>query len=242
MTATSLSRKIPAACFAALVICACSAHATVLSFSGTFTFDDDVVLEPFTLAASSQVSARTFSFGGGTNGVPAVIAAGGFAPVLTLFSASGSQDELQSAAGSANNCFTPGHGNVDPASGFCWDAFFDTVLTAGDYVLAISQDDNLANGPGLADGFSQTGNPNYTGVNFLGDASASFILIGGTQRDGHWAADLEFTATGNAAPEPATNALLALGLGTLLGLHRRASRRPIGPTRAGGHVIEVRLA
>lgn len=209
----------------ALALVPLSTSAGITSFTGTFTGDDEVFSTSFTLAVDSVVSARTFSFGGGVNGNGDTIPPGGFPPILSLFFATGTQDLLQLAVGSSNDCSNPDAGQKDPTSGFCWDAFFTTTLPAGSYTVAISQDGNLPNGPGFADGFSETGNPNYTGTDYLGDGSKSFILVTTEQRTGNWAFDLTIPSQGSV-PEPATIALLGMGLSGLAYTRRRRQSTP----------------
>lgn len=166
-----------------------------VSFTGTgvdaLTQDDEVKIFPFTFSTVSEVMARTWSFGGGVNGAGDAIPAGGFPTVLALFEASGNQDLLQLAQGSVNGC-GPG-ATTDPVSGFCWDAYLQTTLVAGDYLLTLSQDGNTPIGPVFSDGFLETGNPSYTGVNYLGDDTRRFILIDKSQRSGDWVVDLLIT-------------------------------------------------
>lgn len=128
------------------------------SWTGTFTADDDVVLQPFTLLTESTVTAQTFAFGGGVNGVGASIASGGFGTVLSLFLTGGNQDLLALASGGAGNPDTSAFG----ARG---DSLLTTRQPAGMYTLALTQAGNTPNGPTLADGFLEAGNPSYTGVN-----------------------------------------------------------------------------
>ena len=193
-----------AACLLALV-CAPAVQAGTASYTGSFSDDDERYSLSFSFAAADTLIARTFSFGGGVNGAAAAVAAGGFAPVLSLFDAAGLL--LQTVSGSAAVCGS-GIGAVDPATGFCWDAGFSAALSAGDYTLVLTQDANLPFGPTLADGFSMTGSPDYTGLAYLGLPDLRFINVDGTQRDGHWALDVNATAI----PVPSSVALLAAGL------------------------------
>lgn len=187
------------------LVAAPGARAGTVSYSGSFSDDDERYSLGLSFAVAQTLSARTFSYGGGVNGGAVAIVAGGFAPVLSLFDAAGLL--LQVASGSAAVCGS-GVGAVDPLSGFCWDVGFSAALLAGDYTLVLTQDANLPFGPTLADGFSMTGSPDYTGLAYLGLPGLRFINVDGTQRDGHWALDVNATAI----PVPSSVALLAAGL------------------------------
>ncbi len=194
---------------ALLLTVANHAAATTIThtFSGNFTNDDELAWFDFNLQQNGSIAARTTSFGNG-----------GFAPVLSLFSLLANQDLLHVAQGSSNTCATSGAGQA--SSGLCWDAVFSTGLSAGNYRLVISQDGNTPNGPALLDGFNQTGNPHYTGINYLGDASRSFINYDGMQRSNAYAGNFQLTS---AVPEPESVVLLLAGLAAIAGLSR--SRR-----------------
>ena len=186
------------------VFCALSlaAQAASVPYTGTFTRDVDRFRLPFTLLSASQISAVSTSWAGG-----------GFAPVFTLFGGPGG---LQQEVGSAHTC-GPGSGGVDPATGFCWDALFGATLGAGSYTLVLTQDDNLAIGPGLADGFTQDGNADYTAVNYLGlppGSGKTCINVDTSQRSCNWA--FTFSVTPNAASVPEPSALLLAGLALLM--------------------------
>src|SRR5579863_5957200 len=77
------------------------------TFTGAFGHDDDQLQFQFTLPSTSTVTVQTTSF-----------ASGGFAPVLSLFSQTGTQDELAMDSGGTapGNC---GVRSIDPVSGFC---------------------------------------------------------------------------------------------------------------------------
>lgn len=204
---TPIVTRLALACTATLALALpAAALAAPTNYNGTFTRDDDLFTLDFTLAGTSQLRGVTTSF-----------AQGGFAPVLSVFGAGGL---LVQAVGSTRSC-GPGSGAADPATGFCWDALFDTVLTGGDYTLVLSQDGNLALGATLADGFTYDGQADYTGVNFLGQPGARFINADGSQRTGQWSLDLAIEP--NRVPEPATLALLVAALSLLLRPARRQS-------------------
>jgi hypothetical protein len=59
------------------------------SFTGSLADADAIASLPFT-STGSQLTFQSFSYNGGTNAQGTVIPAGGFSPVLTLFTASGS--------------------------------------------------------------------------------------------------------------------------------------------------------
>ena len=212
------SQTFKALAAAFFVFVSFNAQAGVLSAQGSFASDDEVKLFNFSLGADFLFSARTWSFGGGVNGAGDTIAAGGFAPILSLFSATGNQDLLQIAqAGAGGSC--PSGAGIDAVSGFCFDVGVSALLPAGDYLLALTQDNNTPFGPFFTDGFLQAGRGNFTGPDYLG-VDGQCILVDGSQRTCNWAVDLVLPDRVNV-PEPGTLALLALGLITIAGLKRR---------------------
>jgi len=201
-----------------------ASHAASISYTGNFVQDDDLVTFGFDLASATTVTLRTWSFAGGTDAGGSAIPAGGFAPVLSLFDAGGSQDLLAvDRDGGSGPC---GPRAVDPSSGFCWDAYLNLDLAAGSYLLVLTEDDNTPNGPTFADGFFQSGQGNFTAAEFGGPPGAQFILVDGSQRTSSWAVDLIGVAIPTPEPPPA---LLLLLCGAYIGVI--ASRLPAGHSR-----------
>jgi hypothetical protein len=199
---------------AALVLFTCAgwsgiASAYTLSNTGSFSTDDQRAEIDFTVVAPGTVTLRTWSFGGGINGAGTSIPNGGFAPIVSLFEAGGTQDLIGLAAAGSGNCT----GNTDALTGFCWDVTLTANLVAGNYLAVLTQDDNSPRGPGFTDGFLRDGQGDFTSPAFLG-VPGQFVLVTGAQRDSYWALDIDLPAT--SVPAPGTLGLTALGL-TLLG-------------------------
>jgi hypothetical protein len=197
----------------ACALAAGAAQADTSSLQGRFAVDDALAVYRFELSAPGDVSASTWSYGGGTLASGDAVPAGGFAPVLSLFDASGSLVQLD--VGSSHSC----------AASFCWDASLQYGgALPGHYTLVLSQDGNTPLG-NLADGFAQAGQPHYTAA-YLGGAApdALFIQVDGSQRSGLWAMDLALPAGVSPVPEPGPGSLLAAGLAVLVLLRRRQCR------------------
>jgi hypothetical protein len=129
---------------------------------------------------------------------------------------------------------------VDAASTFCWDAGFTAALTAGNYTLVLSQDGNGPNGPTLADGFSRTGTPDYTGQDYLGVTGRRFVNADLGQRDGHWAFEAASAALA-PVPEPANWALMVSGI-AMIGLGPGRRRRQLLLAAACACTVQSALA
>lgn len=204
-----------------LLLAAFSAQASISSYTGTFSSDDEIKTFTFTLMASGVVTAQTWSFGGGINAGGTAISAGGFAPTLSLFNMTPSSDYgilLQTVqSGVRGSC--PSGANDDSASGFCWDVGLSSTLQAGTYQLALTQDTNTPYGPTLVEGFQKTGQGDFTGTDYLGQPG-QFILIDGSQRTNAWALDISIPSS-TPVPLPGGFALLASGLVAMFGLRRR---------------------
>jgi hypothetical protein len=188
--------------FIAISLFAGSVGAADFSFTGNFTRNNQVQEFNFTVASTSDVTLRTWSYAGGINAEGEIIARGGFDPIVSLFNA---------ATGDLIKYNDDEHQIVDPVSGSAYDSFLTQSLAGGNYIATVTQFTSFPNSS-LADGF-------------LGSSQG-----GVNPRDLHWALDILNTESASlgrsytssvvvVVPEPETYALLLAGL-SLIGLLR----------------------
>jgi hypothetical protein len=147
-----------------------------LSSTGTLTASTDSFEEVFTLSAASDIEIETWGFGGGTNAAGAVIPAGGFDPLVALFSgpeatasifmsAGNPAAEADTFGGFVGNCPPAGMVTIGTGAGsaVCGDAGLAlSAVPAGTYTLVLSDANYIpfAVNPGppdstlLSDGFA----------------------------------------------------------------------------------------
>ena len=208
-------RKLQAVvCFAALSIFGGAASATNISLTGSFATDDQLESFTFTLASSATVVARTWSYAGGTNAAGTLIPAGGFDPWLSIFDAAGN---LQASVDNR----TCGQVGTDPVTGSCFDSYISQTLGAGAYTLILSESDNQPAGTTLADGFTRTGQGNFTAA--FGCSNGQFCDINADNRTPNWAVDIDNVTSGppSGVPEPAMTLPVCGALGVYLLLRRK---------------------
>jgi len=235
------SRAIRPTLVAALLLGASAgAHAAAInvSFTGTFSQDDDVQLFNFTTDGTGTVYLVSYGYGGGVQADGNVVPAGGFDTILALFDAGGTlidqNDDGVPSCFAGAEALVPGidAGNPDPNTGIIWDTCLSALLAPGTYTVAVMQYDNFAIGPTLADGFTRAGQGNFTAT-FFECTQGQFCDVSGTpvytNRTNFWAFDVlnvQQASVVTPVPEPATLALFGAGLG-LAGMRwrRRASNR-----------------
>ena len=150
-TRTALTRT------AALCLVASPALAqSDFDFTGNFTTDDQVIQFALPVGDTSNVTIFSSSWDDG-----------GFDPILSVFDSSGALVQQQDDGGETGSALSNG---VSYDYGI-YDTFFTVDLDPGDYTITIGQFDNFAAGDNLADGFTQTGNPNFTFDEGFGDST-----------------------------------------------------------------------
>ncbi len=218
--------------------------ASSLSYSGTFSHDNDVQLFSVYLANPGTVTIQTWSFGGTwgpnqlghpeTNAAGQSVAAGGIFPFLTLFDPNNGEILYTSNQLGCGEC------RPDPVTTYSYDAYIYTQpLAAGFYELALTVYDNVPVSAYWQDGLSNSGNPYFTET-FFNDYNsrtppyttygayehAPFLLYSsGEKRNGNWDVDIIGVDNSNELPEPASLVLFIAGLVLLfvpraLGLRR----------------------
>jgi hypothetical protein len=132
------------------------------SFTGSLTDADEIAALPF-ISTGSELTFKSFSYNGGTNAAGTVIPAGGFSPLLTIFTPSGNYFNEYTAAEDLNfNITLPANVNNYQAVISATGKFFDFPNTT-----------NISQGfDGSGDFFGR--NPNYA-VDIIATSSATEV-------------------------------------------------------------------
>jgi hypothetical protein len=229
-----------------LVATATGLSAESVSYTGTLNSPEDVFQSTFTLTAADTVTFQTWGFGGGTNAAGAVIDAGGFDPLIALFSGSGPSatmvvDGSGNPLADADNLNNPPWsfvGNCGPAGlvpigtdNNCGDDYMQAALGAGTYTLVLTDANYILNAVydngALSEGFTD-----LTGGAFQTCDPISNACI---TPNGKYAVDIVSAQPDleTPIPEPSTLSLLCIGLAALAGAKQFNDRR-MSPHAIGG--------
>ena len=183
-----------------------SSQAKAATISGSLLTDDQVFQYNFKTTSSQIYTFYTTSYGGGANLDGTSASAGGFVPTLTLFHKNGNVIGPSGTSGA-----------VDPTTGLNDDAYLSEALSAGSYVLALTEFPNAAIG-NLSDGFLFAHQGDFTGG--LCGGSGSFLetdIAPCAQRTGNYTLNISTAAT----PEPASWLLVLPATGLFVAFGRR---------------------
>jgi hypothetical protein len=220
----------------------CSLWAAGISFTGTLDSPERTFEDTFILTAADTVTFQTWSFGGGTNAAGQVIPAGGFDPLIAVFSGSAATatmyvDGSGNPLADADNLLNPPWsfvGNCPPAgmvaigtNNDCGDDFMQVGLSAGTYTLLLTDANYIPNAiydnGALSEGFTDlTG-----GVFQTCDTDGSCITPNGNYAVDIVSAQADLTNT----PEPSTLPLVVAALAALAGLKQFRKRRILPNTK-----------
>ena len=190
---TLLCRSLPCALAVLGFAALAQAHAATTTLTGTFTADNTVISDPLTLTSAQNYTFTTTSF-----------ASGGIVPVLTLFNSN--TGAVVDFSGS-NTGFS--------------DVTLTDSLSAGSYVLDLTEFPNVANG-NLAAGFLFASNPSITGSDCGVPGGMFYNDITCAKTTANYGVTVTNTAAA-VTPEPSTLLLVLPPALALLGRRRRVA-------------------
>ena len=214
-----------------------------LSYTGTFNTSEDVFTTTFTLTATDTVTFQTWGFGGGINAAGTTIVAGGFDPLITLFSGTGPSativvdgsgnpladaDTLSNAPWSyVSNCGPAGLVNIG-GDNVCGDVFMQTLLAAGTYTLVLTDANYVPYAVydptiPLSGGFSDLTGGGFQTCNTDAVSNITSCIT----PNGNYAVDIVGLPSDltSPIPEPSPLSLLCIGLAVLASAQLLNNRR-----------------
>lgn len=197
--------------------------ANTFDFNGTFTQDDNQASFLMILNSPQIVTIQTTSY-----------ANGGFAPVLSIFGNPLFGPGDPTLLGTNSGGSPCGVRSTNATTGLCLDALLglDSVLStnqlgtlaAGSYLVVLTEQSNVPNGPDLDSGFVFDGQGNFTaipGINNGPFVDPSNPNITDTGTYALQFANVDTVQPVEPVPEPATFIPLLSGLGLLVTMLRR---------------------
>lgn len=204
---------------ALLTICLAAvpgALAASFTSTGSLAADNSVFSHTFDTTTAQDFTFYTTSYGGGMNADGTHTSAGGFVPVLTLFSST--TGNVLAFGGGDGMCSGPSM--ADATTGVCEDAYFTQMLDPGSYTLDLTEFPNVAIG-NLSDGFLAGSDTHFTGTNCGSDGMfLQADLAPCVQRTANYAVNITSGST-SPVPEPSTWILVLPGAAAILRFGRR---------------------
>lgn len=162
--------------------------------TGTFTDQAEVFEAMFSLNSASKLTIFTTSYGGGNNLSGAASTAGGFQPMITLFTSAGNYVTGEQV--------TSPVAQTDPTSHLALDAYLlDANVGPGNYIAVLTDwlNQQPPTATNLSDGFVS-----------LGSSGSTFVDEQFNSRTAKYALNLSASpiGSGSAVPEPATFGLI----------------------------------
>ena len=252
-TVNRISKRIGLLSAVCLLTATPGRASSFLSYTGALSSSEGVFETSFTLTTTDNINILTWSFGGGTNAAGQLIPAGGFDPLVALFSGppatavmatDGSGNPFVDSDDVSNPPYSP-VGNCPPA-GFvaigagpgnlvCGDDLLQiSNLPAGFYTLVLTDanylPDAIFDNGALSEGFTDLTGGALQTCNTGGDGTC-------VDRSSNFAVDI-VSASGtadlsapSAAPEPEDWTLLGAGVAALAGMKQLRSRRTAPRTK-----------
>jgi PEP-CTERM motif len=198
------------------------------SFGGTFSADNDVALIYLSLLGPAFVTFNITSH--------LELIEPGFDPILTFFTAGGTQFTPPDSGDSYDPLFASFDGsfasNHEDLALFFPDVFSGGTMAAGNYLLAVTQYENsfnLSSVEGEVGGFQYDADSRFTcgPLETRDPECTGFLAFDGTSRSQEFAGSLtiEPEDVPQPVPEPGSLTLLALGSAALLARRARVRRR-----------------